>query len=238
MSRNRKSNRGRKQNKNRNAKQGPAVGENQASLPTPSQPAASAPGWTRVQESVKPEEGKLKLSVARTNRKSLSMKIRADNTIEVRAPLSMSDEEIFSFVDQHMEWIHNHLHDEPRELPPRLTKEELNRMGDEFAVILKERIPYYAEKLQVRPGQLTLRNQRSKWGSCSASGNLSFNIMLMLAPEDVRDYVIVHELCHLRHMNHSPEFWAEVARLMPDYQEKRRWLKEHGETIMAQNPNY
>ena len=81
-----------------------------------------------------------------------------------------------------------------------------------------------------------MRRQRSKWGSCSSAGNLNFNCLLLLAPLEVLDYVVVHELCHRLEMNHSPRFWAEVRRVLPDYEAARGWLREEGGSLMARLP--
>ncbi len=86
------------------------------------------------------------------------------------------------------------------------------------------RIEHYAPRLGVRPSKLTVRGQRSRWGSCSRRGAISLNWRLMMAPGALVDYVVVHELCHLRHMNHSPQFWAMVAGIIPDYRHRRRRL--------------
>ena len=82
-------------------------------------------------------------------------------------------------------------------------------------------------------GGITIRNQRSRWGSCSGQGTLNFNCLLMLAPPEVLDYVVVHELCHRKEMNHSAAFWAEVARVLPDYEARKRWLKENGPALIG-----
>lgn len=78
---------------------------------------------------------------------------------------------------------------------------------------------------------IAIRDQRTRWGSCSSRGTLSFNYRLVFAPPRVLDYVVVHELCHLTHMNHSRDFWDMVERIMPDYKVHRRWLKEHGQEL-------
>ena len=94
----------------------------------------------------------------------------------------------------------------------------------EAATHLASRIEHYAPNLGVRPSRMTIRGQRTRWGSCSGKGTVSLNWRLMMVPSALADYVVVHELCHLRHMNHSPRFWAMVAGVVPDYRQRRRSL--------------
>jgi predicted metal-dependent hydrolase len=95
----------------------------------------------------------------------------------------------------------------------------------------------FAERLQVlnhfgyRHGRVSVKEQKSRWGSCSRAGNLNFNWRLLLAPLPVLDYVVVHELAHLKEANHGPRFWALVASVCPDYRVHRRWLREHGHEL-------
>ena len=96
---------------------------------------------------------------------------------------------------------------------------------------LAEASDRYAAALGRRYGRLTLRDTRSRWGSCSSRGDLMYSWRLILAPPEVLDYVAAHEVAHLARMDHSPAFWAEVARLMPGYGEPRRWLRMHGATL-------
>lgn len=83
-------------------------------------------------------------------------------------------------------------------------------------------------KLGVQYNEVRIKDQKTRWGSCSGLGNLNFNWRLVMAPVHVVEYVVVHELCHLKQMNHSREFWQLVARLIPDYADRRKWLKQHG----------
>lgn len=92
-------------------------------------------------------------------------------------------------------------------------------------VRLEERVRLYAGKIGVRPNRITLREQKTKWGSCSSLHNLNFNWKLIMAPPDALDYVVVHELCHMIEMNHSPAFWAQVKKYKPDYEIWRDYLK-------------
>ena len=91
--------------------------------------------------------------------------------------------------------------------------------------------------LGVDYGRIAIRNQVSRWGRCSSKGNLNFNCLLMLCPPEVVDYVVVHELCHRRHMDHSVAFWGEVERVLPDYKARRAWLKERGGVLIQRMRN-
>lgn len=93
---------------------------------------------------------------------------------------------------------------------------------------IPKRIAYYEERIGVHCTKLTLRSAKTRWGSCSSEKHIMINWKLIMAPEEVLDYVVVHELCHILQMNHSKDFWALVERYMPDWKEKKAWLKEHG----------
>ena len=116
------------------------------------------------------------------------------------------------------------------------TTEELSVLKMQAQSELIPHIRLRAAQMGVTCGRITIRSQKSRWGSCSGKGNLNFNCLLMLAPPEVRDYVIVHELCLLRHMNHSPAFWKEVETLLPDYRNHQKWLKESGESLIRRLP--
>ena len=98
---------------------------------------------------------------------------------------------------------------------------------------LPDRVRYFAGLLGVTVNKITFRPMKSRWGSCSSKGNISLNSLMMLVPEKMQDYVIVHELCHRIEMNHSPRFWALVAKVLPDYKEREKWLKAHERDIIA-----
>ena len=93
---------------------------------------------------------------------------------------------------------------------------------------IRERLDYFAPRLGVTFGRVTIRDQKSRWGSCSSKNNLNFNWKLIMAPPEALDYVVIHELCHLIEFNHSPRFWRLVEAQMPDYEVWRKWLKCHG----------
>lgn len=95
----------------------------------------------------------------------------------------------------------------------------------------ENRVAYYHTMTGGNYTSITVRDQKTRWGSCSSRGTLSFNYRLIFAPPRILDYVVVHELCHLTHMNHSKDFWNMVACVMPEYKVHRRWLKEHGQEL-------
>lgn len=174
----------------------------------------------------------IQVFVARSNRKSVSVELKADG-IYVRAPLLMRDIEIKQMLEAKRSWIETHWQtmakrmEETKELPP-YTYEEIRDLAEKALQVIPERVKHYAKIIGVDYGRITIRNQRSRWGSCSSKGNLNFNCLLMLMPEEVMDSVVVHELCHRKHMNHSAQFYAEVERVFPAYRRCEKWLKENG----------
>lgn len=178
-----------------------------------------------------------KTEIIRSRRKTLSIQIRPDGTLLVRAPLRMTNVAIQQFLREKSAWIQSHMEKVERanaegEASP-LSKADLQELGRQALSDLPERVRYYAERMGVTYGRITIRNQRTRWGSCSSAGNLNFNCLLMLTPEAVRDYVVVHELAHRRHMDHSAAFWQEVGAILPDYRVQVKWLKENGGILMA-----
>lgn len=178
------------------------------------------------------------MNVIRSNRKSISIEIRQDATILVRAPYQMQNAEINRFIKEKENWIIKHLkkaEDRQREMRDiqKLSVHEIQKLTDLALKIIPVKVKYFAGVMNVNYGRITIRNQKTRWGSCSAKRNLNFNCLLMLAPDEVVDYVVVHELCHLIEMNHSKKFWAQVEQVMPDYKKHKQWLKDHGNEIIG-----
>ena len=97
--------------------------------------------------------------------------------------------------------------------------------------VIAERLAHWNRHYGFTFGCVRIKEQKSRWGSCSRQGNLNFNWRLLLAPLSVLDYVVIHELAHLKELNHSPRFWAIVAQMCPDYAAKRKWLRQHGRDL-------
>jgi len=150
----------------------------------------------------------------------------------------MPDADIERIVASKIEWIKAVLKktEEQKSAAPELTADEIKSLARQAAAALPGRVRYFADIIGVSYGRITIRNQTSRWGSCSSKGNLNFNCLLMLLPAEITDYVIVHELCHRRQMNHSRDFWNEVGRVLPDYREREAWLKKNGGAVIGRMP--
>lgn len=101
----------------------------------------------------------------------------------------------------------------------------------EAKILLNEKADEYAQRLGVSYTDIHIKDQKSRWGSCSSKGNLNFNWRIIMAPEPVCDYVVIHELCHLIHMDHSPAFWQLVESICPQYKQYKKWLKDNADTL-------
>ena len=178
---------------------------------------------------------KLEYRVVRSSRKTTSLEINRAGEVVVRCPLGMPEEQIAALVEQHRAWLEQRLAQIPKTQPvQKLTPEELQALGKRAVEHFPERVAHFAAILGVSYGRITIRTQKTKWGSCSSKANLNFNVLLMLAPPMVLDYIVIHELCHRKHMNHSAALWAEVEGVMPNYRQQEKWLKEHGSELMMQ----
>lgn len=177
--------------------------------------------------------GEIRISVIRSARKSLGLEVRDANTVLARIPTRVSDRELKAFVENHRSWILEKTEvmaerEEKRKSTPAPPPELLSKT-DRMKIQLKigKRVRHYCEAMGVTVGYVTVKNQKTRWGSCSAKGNVNFNYQLAFLPDELLDYVVIHELAHRRHMNHSRAFWAEVEKYCPDYLERREQLKEY-----------
>ena len=177
----------------------------------------------------------MEYTVIRSRRKTVAIQITPAGEVLVRCPKFMLPGEVRRFVQSKASWIEAHLSRLPAP-QPKLTEAELRALATQAKEDLPKRAARFAPLVGIRYGRITIRSQKSRWGSCSAKGNLNFNCLLMLAPPEVRDYVVVHELCHRKELNHSPAFWAQVERILPDYRIQKQWLKDHGTALIARLP--
>ncbi|MDD6324736.1 MAG: M48 family metallopeptidase [Lachnospiraceae bacterium] len=181
----------------------------------------------------------LSVLLVRSSRKTLAVQIRADGTVIARAPLRMPKDRILCFLSEKASWIRMQQgRMQEREKMRQQARIHLDaaqekELRERAKSVLAQRTAYFARQIGVTYGRITVRDQKTRWGSCSQTGNLNFNFRLILAPLEVLDYVVVHELCHRRQMNHSAQFWQEVAQVLPDYRKRKAWLTENGWRLMG-----
>lgn len=187
------------------------------------------------------ENEEIEVEIVRSKRRSMALQIRTDGSVLARVPMRVSDRTIRRFVTSHARWIEEnrsqmfarrqYLAENPYDIPEWESLTASDKKIAKQKII--ERVDYYADCMGIDYGSISMRNQKSRWGSCSSKGNLNFNCLLMLTPPEVLDYVVVHELCHRKEMNHSARFWAEVEHVLPDYEIQRKWLRENGTALIS-----
>ena len=131
-------------------------------------------------------------------------------------------------------WIYKHVKkvEENRANMVTYSRQEERSYREKARAILTDKTEYYGRLIGVTYNRIRIADQKTRWGSCSSRGTISYNWHLILLPENILDYVVVHELCHLLEMNHSPRFWSQVEKILPDYRERRNWLKKKGGTYL------
>lgn len=160
----------------------------------------------------------------RSNRRTLALELRPDGELVVRAPRRLPRKLIDQAVAEREEWIAKKLAQLPPPLPAP-TDEQLAAWREEAARIIPPRVAHYAAVMGLAPTAVKINAARTRFGSCSSKGSLNFSCRLMAFPPEAIDYVVVHELAHLHHMNHGRAFYALVASVLPDYEARRALLR-------------
>lgn len=179
----------------------------------------------------------LTYTLIRSKRRSVAVKIRSDGGVEVRAPLLMPRTAVELFLKRNIGRINDAsreralLYNENRDT--LLSEADIRELIKKAKKVIPEKCSFYAERIGLKPGRIAIRRQKTRWGSCSSKHNLNFNCLLMLIPDEVIDSVVVHELCHIKEMNHSKRFYDEILRVFPDYRRCDKWLKDNGPAILV-----
>ncbi|HEY5619105.1 MAG TPA: M48 family metallopeptidase [Vicinamibacterales bacterium] len=156
------------------------------------------------------------------------LRVDGDGRARVTIPRGGSEREAAAFGLRHLEWISGQ---RARIRPSPLSALECVALRDRASVELRARLLELAAQYGCAVSRISIRDQRARWGSCGRDGHICLNWRLVLMPPPVRDYVMIHELMHLRHMDHSRHYWKLVAEACPDYDAARRWLREHGPSL-------
>lgn len=171
----------------------------------------------------------------RSVRKSVSIHVEPDGSVVVRAPLTTGKGFIDSFVASKSEWIRNSIDKmktrQENRMELALSEVQIRQFKAMASTYLTERTEYFAQIMGVRYKQLKINSANTRWGSCNSKGDINYTYRLILAPKDLVDYVVVHELAHLKEMNHSKKFWSVVAKVLPDYKKKQQLLTDWQRTM-------
>lgn len=171
--------------------------------------------------------------IIKSSRKTIAVEVRQDGSVLVRAPRDCPQSRIDTFLKEKQAWVLAKVEEQKEKeadsmkIQP-LSEAEQRLYRDKAREIFEQKVSYYAQMMGVSYGRIAIRDQKTRWGSCSGEGNLNFNWRLIFAPAGVLDYVVVHELAHRKEMNHSPRFWKVVEDTMPEYRKYQKWLKENG----------
>lgn len=225
-------------------------------------------------------------TISRSKRRTISLRIKEDASLEVRAPLKLSEKEIASFVESRGDWINKHIGKVAKNYklkndfiinfndtisiiskkiqilptPGKIAKYQFDEANDKNyflvpktanseeirQIIIKlskkiansyitERVLFFKEIMIIEPNSIRITSAKTRWGSCSRKNNLNFTWKLIMADKDVIDYVVIHELAHIKQKNHSKEFWKIVENMIPDYKERQKNLKKLGEKLIKEN---
>ena len=162
-----------------------------------------------------------------TRRRSIQLSLDEDNTILVRCPDLTPLSTIKKMICTHHPWLEKQL--KKRQSTPTI---EHSRFDED---VLLDRVDIWSEQMNLMPKKIRFNQAKTKWGSCNSNKTLTFNRSLLKAPLTIIDYVVIHELAHLKYMNHSKHFWSLVGEFYPDYKFARQWLKTHGHQVISYN---
>lgn len=169
----------------------------------------------------------MEYQLVRSKRRTLALKITREGELIACAPYKMPVKEIERFISEKRKWIEDCVRrvSAAAQLPV-FSAEEIEKYREKTKELVNKKVPYYAELLGVSYGKISVRKQKTVWGSCSRKGDLSFNLLLSAVRDEIADYVVVHELCHRKRMDHSPAFWKWVEKICPDYKTLRKELQK------------
>ncbi len=165
----------------------------------------------------------IKYNIIRSKRKTVGIAVK-EGAVTVRAPYGISDKEIKKIVEKHSAWIEKKLEDSLERKKEELSESDIRYLRSLSEIVLIQKTWRYAALLGLRPGKVRISTAKSRFGSCSNKGSISLSLYVMMYPEAAQDLVIIHELCHLRHMNHSKEFYGLLSSFLPDHKARKKLL--------------
>lgn len=166
----------------------------------------------------------MEYTLIRSKRKTISIAVTENCETIVKAPLLMSEEDIEAFIKKHQRWIEKaKLRQQSK---PKYTREDIEALYKKAEDMLPEKVDYYSSLMGLKPTHVSVTKAKTRFGSCSLAGRICFSVFLFAYPEEAIDYVIVHELAHLKYLNHSKDFYALIEKYLPDYNKRRKLLRD------------
>ena len=175
--------------------------------------------------------------IQKSRRRSISVSVIEGNKVLVKAPYFTPEHTIKDFLISKKDWLTKQIEKQNSEKEKAISlglisEDELKKIKKTAKKVIPEKVEYWSNKIGVTYGRISIRLQTSRWGSCAQNGNLNFNCLLVIMPEEILDSVVVHELCHRKYMNHSKDFYAEIDKIFPEYKRCNKWLKDNGGVYM------
>lgn len=167
------------------------------------------------------------IKIVRSNRRTMSLEVTRDGEVLVRAPKTMAQSVIDRFVTSHAEWINRNVKKqlERKAAKPDLSEQDIAALKQKAKEILPKKVDAFSRLTGLCCTGVKITSAKTRFGSCSGKNSICFSYHLMRYPEEAVDYVVLHELAHTRHHNHSKQFWALVEKFMPDYKQRQKLLK-------------
>lgn len=170
------------------------------------------------------------IEIIRSDRTTAAIQITKDLTVRIRAPFAATDEELYALAQKHKDWIEKHMQIQKQRNEARtayeLSEEDAQELKELARKVIPPKVEYYAKLMGVKPKSIKITSAHSRFGSCSGQNGLCFSYILMRYPEEAIDYVVVHELAHIKHHNHGRSFYALIGKYMPDYKRREKLLRE------------
>ena len=166
-------------------------------------------------------------TVKKSKRKTYSISVGRDGTVEIKAPLKRSKTDIEKILKKYSPWIEKSIakQTEKAKQGRKLTEEEIADLKSKAKIVLAEKTQYYKKIIGVEPTGVKITSATTRWGSCSGTNSICYSYRVMLLSNRAQDYIVVHELCHILQKNHSPKFYWEVAKILPDYKDRIKEIK-------------
>lgn len=168
----------------------------------------------------------MEYKIIKTDRRTVSLSVGDDLVPVVRAPLGACDSQLDEFVNKNLDWIEKAVKRKALQLEKyNLSEDEIKNLIDKARVVIPARVAFFSELMDVCPTGVKITTAKKRFGSCSGKNSLCFSCFLMLYPNEAIDYVVVHELAHIKHHNHSKQFYALVEKYLPDYKKREQLLR-------------